>query len=223
MHLAYFATEITLHRCIIRSLQTSNSDTYLTHICRSAAKTRLISAMDFVNRLRPENLCAFWYFPSRVSFALIGTFGGLLLATAPGQEEVDFYRVRLGEYRWTLGVSSHRASFLGFAADSLDASEALLKNLPRRPSTSEIAARSSAARAEEMVQSLSPPREEGGEDVEMRGGLGDLSVLEEGVDEAGMSEAGVSGLVSPSTSEGSMAGFEVFMEAFKGVKGGEVG
>lgn len=106
LHLAYFATEITLHRCIIRSLNTTDSDTYLSHVCRSAAKTRLISAMDFVNRLRPEHLSSFWYFPSKVNFALIATFGSLLLATAPGQEEADFYRTRLAEYRWTLCVSS---------------------------------------------------------------------------------------------------------------------
>ena len=60
LHLAYFATEITLHRCIIRSLSTTSTDVYLTHVCRSAAKARLISAMDFVNRLRPSHLTAFW-------------------------------------------------------------------------------------------------------------------------------------------------------------------
>lgn len=138
LHLAYFATEITLHRCIIRSLQTTGTGAYLTHICRSAAKTRLISAMDFVNRLREEHLRAFWYFPSRISFALIGTFGSLLLATAPCQEEVDFYRTRLGEYRWTLGVSSRNASFLTFAIESLDQYEDLLTNLPEKPRTAEI-------------------------------------------------------------------------------------
>ena len=111
---------------------------YVAYICRSAAKTRLISAMDFVNRLRPEHLDAFWYFPSRVSFALIGTFGSLLLATAPCQEELEFYRTRLGEYRWTLGVSSRTAPFLDFAVESLDASEAMLRNLPSRPSTVEM-------------------------------------------------------------------------------------
>jgi len=58
LHLAYFATEITLHRRIIRSLSHPPNvdvkptlDPYIIHICRSAAKTRLISAMDFVNRL----------------------------------------------------------------------------------------------------------------------------------------------------------------------------
>ena len=137
LHLAYFATEITLHRCIIRSLQTSSNDEYLAHICRSAAKTRLISAMDFVNRLRPEHLKSFWYFASSLSFALIGSFGSLLLATAPGQEEVEFYKTRLGEFRWTLGVSNRSAPFLTFAVENLDNLELVMSSLPERPRTTE--------------------------------------------------------------------------------------
>jgi hypothetical protein len=134
LHLAYFATEITLHRRIIHSLNEDGSDTYLQYICRSAAKSRLISAMDFVNRLRPEHLQAFWYFPSKTNFTLVGTFGGLLWATAPAREEAEFYRLRLREYRWTLSVSSKRAEFLGYAVRMLDASRAMLRNLADKPS-----------------------------------------------------------------------------------------
>ncbi|KAL8872637.1 MAG: hypothetical protein Q9174_001762 [Haloplaca sp. 1 TL-2023] len=138
LHLAYFATEITLHRCIIRSLSEHNKDAYVSHICRSAAKTRLISAMDFTNRLRPEHLTAFWYFPSRTNFSLIGVFGSLLLATAPGQEEAVFYRTRLDEFKWTLCVSSKNASFLEFAIESLNSYNHLLQALPPKPSTREL-------------------------------------------------------------------------------------
>ncbi|KAL9083249.1 MAG: hypothetical protein Q9165_008602 [Trypethelium subeluteriae] len=133
LHLGYFATEITLHRRIIQSLSPTTSDPYLFYICRSAAKTRLISAMDFVNRLRPSHLQAFWYFASKVNFTLIGTFGSLLWATAPTQEEADFYRMRLREYRWTLSVSSRRAEFLSYAVRMLDASRGLLRNLAEKP------------------------------------------------------------------------------------------
>ncbi|KAF8244921.1 hypothetical protein K440DRAFT_479871, partial [Wilcoxina mikolae CBS 423.85] len=123
LHLAYFATEITLHRQILRTLSTPNQvDPYLLHICRSAAKTRLISAMDFVNRLKPEHLQSFWYFSSKVNFALIGTFGSLLWATAPSIQEAEFYKARLSEYRWTLRVSSRGADFMEFAVGVLDAS-----------------------------------------------------------------------------------------------------
>lgn len=128
LHLAYFATEITLHRQILRTLSSSNQiDPYLLHICRSAAKTRLISAMDFVNRLKPEHLQSFWYFSSKVNFALIGTFGSLLWATSPSIQEAEFYKARLSEYRWTLRVSSRGADFMEFAVGVLDASAGYLQ------------------------------------------------------------------------------------------------
>jgi len=145
LHLAYFATEITLHRRIIRSIDAAQSispavggnvDSYVQHICRSAAKARLISAMDFVNRLTPSHLRSFWYFASKTNFALIGTFGSLLWATSPGREEADWYRRRLGEYRWTLSVSSKPGEGKGlteFAMGMLDITTGLLKQLPEKP------------------------------------------------------------------------------------------
>ncbi|KAJ6437793.1 nitrogen regulatory protein OTam [Purpureocillium lavendulum] len=141
LHLAYFATEITLHRRIIRSLtsNTSSVDPYVQHICRSAAKARLISAMDFVNRLTPSHLSSFWYFASKTNFALIGTFGSLLWASSPGREEAEWYRRRLGEYRWTLSVSSkpgENRNLTEFAMTMLDISTGLLKKLPEKPSMS---------------------------------------------------------------------------------------
>lgn len=174
LHLAYFATEITLHRRIVRSLAithpappspnissasgptasimsasapsalgaggTAAGNSYVLHICRNAAKARLISAMDFVNRLTPSHLRAFWYFASKTNFALIGTFGSLLWATSPGREEAEWYRRRLGEYRWTLSVSSKSGEghkgLTEFAMGMLDISAGLLKKLPEKPSMS---------------------------------------------------------------------------------------
>lgn len=128
LHLAYFATEITLHRQILRSLAPpTNTESYIHQICRSAAKTRLISAMDFVNRLKPEHLQSFWYFASKVNFALIGTFGSLLWATSPNIQEAEFYKARLSEYRWTLRVSSRGAEFMEYAVGVLDASAGYLQ------------------------------------------------------------------------------------------------
>jgi hypothetical protein len=138
LHLAYFATEITLHRCIIRATAQPDTDSYLSYICRSAAKTRLISAMDFVNRLRPVHLQSFWPFAGFSHFALVGTFGALLEATAPTKEEAEFYRMRLEEYRWTLMVSRGHAEFLGYAIDSLDTNLVLLRNLPEKPRSTEL-------------------------------------------------------------------------------------
>ena len=217
LHLAYFATEITLHRCIIRSLTSNNADPYLSHVCRSAAKTRLISAMDFVNRLRPEHLSSFWYFPSKVNFALIATFGSLLLATAPCQEETNFYRTRLSEYRWTLSVSSKSADFLGFAVDSLDSSSNLLKGLPPKPSTSELSTQQPAFLR--PVQGLSPPQDETMADAPPMH-LGRLSHI------GGLmpTEGTNSGLISPSTSTSSdSATYEAYAGALENPNGGSFG
>ncbi|TKA83871.1 hypothetical protein B0A55_00146 [Friedmanniomyces simplex] len=147
LHLAYFATEITIHRRIIQTLDPSplttntttitnppKTDPYLLYICRSAAKTRLISAMDFVNRLHPHHLEAFWFFPSAANFALIGTFGALLMASSPGAEEAGFYARRLGELRWSLGVCARRAGWIGGAVGGLEACGEMLGGLGEKPS-----------------------------------------------------------------------------------------
>lgn len=141
LHLAYFATEISIHRRIVQSLDPAISDPYMLYICRSAAKTRLISALDFVNRLKPEHLDAFWYFASASNFALVGTFGALLMATSPGKEEAHFYACRLNEFKWTLTVSSKKAVWIHGALEMLDATSEMLRGLPEKPSatpTSEL-------------------------------------------------------------------------------------
>lgn len=142
LHLAYFATEISIHRRIVQSLGDASNptDPYMLYICRSAAKTRLISALEFVNRLRPEHLDAFWYFASATNFALIGTFGALLLATSPAREEGEFYASRLREFKWTLSVSAKKAAWMQDALESLDANGELLKGLKEKPVAGSIIA-----------------------------------------------------------------------------------
>lgn len=131
LHLGYFATEISIHRRIVQSLDPSSTvNPYMLNICRSAAKTRLISAMDFVNRLKPEHLDSFWYFASASNLSLIGTFGALLMATSPGKEEADFYGSRLREFKWTLGVSGKKAMWVGGAMEMLEANFEMLRGLP---------------------------------------------------------------------------------------------
>lgn len=231
LHLAYFATEITLHRRIIRSLtappsnshaaQNSQLDPYILHICRSAAKTRLISAMDFVNRLTSSHLRSFWYFASKTNFALIGTFGSLLWATAPGREEADWYRRRLGEYRWTLGVSCKGGNSEGgngrlteFAMGMLDTSTGLLKALPEKPALSRVGSEGdnlsnghSNGRQRSIVESYGYGGYGGGTGF----GIGAPRENGSAVDDSeGL--MGKSGLASPSTSVSSSSeGYDVYM------------
>lgn len=119
LHLAYFATEIGLHRQIIRSISHS-TDPYLTQVCRSAAKARLVSAVDFFDQLRPEHFQAFWHFASKYNFALIGSFAGLCEITSTSREEMGFYQRQLQEYRWKLKVSNRSADFLEISSQMLD-------------------------------------------------------------------------------------------------------
>lgn len=232
LHLAYFATEITLHRRIIRSLTPTSSsgdstkpalDPYILHICRSAAKTRLISAMDFVNRLTSSHLRAFWYFASKTNFALIGTFGSLLWATAPGREEAEWYRRRLGEYRWTLGVSCKAGNkgegglgLTEFAMGMLDTSTGLLKALPEKPALSRVGSESEGMgnmRQRSLAEGYGLGAYGGG-----GGGFGIGAPRDSGPDGHDNEAVGLSigsGLASPSTSVsssgGSAAGFEAYM------------
>lgn len=230
LHLAYFATEITLHRRIIRSMDAAAAsaasatpssspvataggvDPYIQHICRSAAKARLISAMDFVNRLTPSHLRSFWYFASKTNFALIGTFGSLLWATSPGREEGEWYRRRLGEYRWTLSVSSKPGEGRGlteFAMGMLDISTGLLKKLPEKPllSRSTSAVDIDAARRQSLLAlggTGAPVRGSGtgaGGGGLSIGGFGSGSGSMSGIEFGGAHSTEASGMQSPLSEE----------------------
>lgn len=246
LHLAYFATEITLHRRIIRSLSTASTpssptspntkpalDPYIVHICRSAAKTRLISAMDFVNRLTSSHLRSFWYFASKTNFALIGTFGSLLWATAPGREEAEWYRRRLGEYRWTLGVSSKggngegggNAKLTEFAMGMLDTSTGLLKSLPEKPALSRVGSEAEDLSGTKRQRSIadgygfSGYSNGGGFGIGAARGEGSIGSYggerEVGEDGLVMGMGIKSGLASPSTSVSSSSGSAMGYEAFE--------
>ena len=97
--------------------------------------------MDFVRSLRAEHLQSFWYSSSKYCFALVGTFIGLLWATAGSKDEAENYKEKLEEYRWTLRLSSKSAEFLDRAISQLTSSTGLLmKAIPedsRPPNSSD--------------------------------------------------------------------------------------
>lgn len=151
LRLAYHTTEITLHRSIIRNQPTAPlEDAHLTSIVRMAAKERLISAMDFANRLRPAQLAGFWLFPSKVCFAIIGSFGALLAATAPAEEECTFYKARLREYRWTLAMAGKEAGWLKHASRTVDEQIERLEGMQEKPGARELAEMLAKVQADEV-------------------------------------------------------------------------
>lgn len=126
LHLAYFVTEIMVYRCIVRSLArrplattaepsvgpSAGPPPALVHLCREAAKTRLLHVMRFVEALRPEHLQAFWWFASAKSLAYIRTYVSMLWATSPSAAEAELYRQKLDEFRWSLRVRARGVAFV---------------------------------------------------------------------------------------------------------------
>ena len=119
LHLAYWATETTLHRCIVLTLSTC-SDPDLVKICQHAATARLESAMEFVRSLRPEHWESFWYFASEFNFGLIGLFETLLSATLVSEEDIAASMSRLDQYMWTLKMAKKNAGFLDRSISIID-------------------------------------------------------------------------------------------------------
>ena len=119
LHLAYWATEITLHRCIVRTLATC-TDSELVGICQNAAVARSTSAMDFVKGLRPEHWQSFWYFASEYSFGLIGVFELLLSTSLVSEQDIRASTSRLDQYQWTLKMSKKNAGFLDRSIAMID-------------------------------------------------------------------------------------------------------
>ncbi|SMN22602.1 similar to Saccharomyces cerevisiae YIR023W DAL81 Positive regulator of genes in multiple nitrogen degradation pathways [Maudiozyma saulgeensis] len=103
--LIYFAAEITLHRKIISSLK-PNTPKELVQVCRTAARTRLVAAIEFVGDLKSEHINSFWYGCSTGNLMLIGTFAALLYVTAPTKEEAATFRDLMRNYIWVLRVRS---------------------------------------------------------------------------------------------------------------------
>lgn len=98
LYLAYWATEITLHRCIVRTLPLC-SDPHLVSICQSAALARSRSAMEFIKSLRPEHWQSIWYFAFEFNFGLIGVFETLVSTSVGTGNDPSESSIRLDQYR----------------------------------------------------------------------------------------------------------------------------
>lgn len=125
LHLAYFATELTLHRKIITIIhqQSQNGEAppnQLIQVCRTAAKTRLLASIEFVRDLKPEHIHSFWHSSSSANFTLIGTFAAILFMSSSTKEEADFYKDQIFNYRWILKISSKGFDQVGDALLELD-------------------------------------------------------------------------------------------------------
>lgn len=124
--LAYFAAEITLHRKIITTLK-QDTPKELVQVCRTAAKTRLVAAIEFVRDLKNEHINAFWYTCSTGNLMLIGTFAALLYVTSKTTDEAVGFRDCLRNYIWILKVG---AKSFDKASNALNRIHILLTQIP---------------------------------------------------------------------------------------------
>ncbi|OVF07528.1 putative transcriptional activator protein [Clavispora lusitaniae] len=125
LQLAYFATELTLHRKIITvlhqlSLSGKEAPKELIDVCRAAAKTRLSASIEFVRDLKPEHIHSFWHSSSAENFTLIGTFAALLFISSTTKQESEYYKDQIFNYRWILKISSKGFVQVGDALQKLD-------------------------------------------------------------------------------------------------------
>lgn len=125
LQLAYFATELTLHRKIITVIYNQTKvgkapPLELINVCRQAAKTRLLAAIEFVRDLKPEHIHSFWHSSSASNFTLIGTFASILFISSSTKEEGVFFRDQIFNYRWILKISSKGFDQAGDALLQLD-------------------------------------------------------------------------------------------------------
>ena len=82
LQLAYFATELTLHRkittIIFNQTKAGNPPSpELVGVCRSAAKTRLMASIEFVRDLKQEHIHSFWHcsnFKFYINWYICGNF-----------------------------------------------------------------------------------------------------------------------------------------------------
>lgn len=132
LQLAYFASELSLHRKIITTLyQQSQTGVLIPQelmaVCRLAAKTRLLAAIDFVRDLKPEHIHSFWHLLSSANFTLIGTFAALLFISSTSTSEANLFKEHVFNYRWILKISSKGFLQVG---DSLDKLDLVLNHVP---------------------------------------------------------------------------------------------
>ena len=121
LHLAYFATEIALHKALIQRIDEKTDQDVVIH-CRNAAHTRALAATQFIASLRVEHLEAFWVHNARNNIVVIGSFIGLLQATSHTQDEAKYYNDLREKFRWHLRVHSRATWLMGYALNKLEES-----------------------------------------------------------------------------------------------------
>ncbi|XDG04313.1 hypothetical protein ABKA04_003928 [Annulohypoxylon sp. FPYF3050] len=119
LHLAYHVVIIALYRALVRILTPETPPT-LHATVRSAAREKLQGAIQLLSSMSPEHTAAFWGSVASYQVAMIGSFAGLLWATAETGEEMAWCATRLDDLKWALRVRGAAATFAKPALQMLE-------------------------------------------------------------------------------------------------------
>jgi len=130
LHLAYHTVVVLLYRALVRIL-TPQAPPSLHAAVRSAARKNLEAAIRLLMSLGPEHTAAFWGGVASYQVGMIGSFAGLLWATAEDSDEMTWCVARLDDLKWVLQIRGGAAPFARKALQLLESEVgSLLKPRP---------------------------------------------------------------------------------------------
>ncbi|OAG01387.1 uncharacterized protein CC84DRAFT_1198636 [Paraphaeosphaeria sporulosa] len=119
LHLAYHTVVVLLYRALVRIL-TPQAPPSLHTAVRSAARKNLEAAIHLLMSLGPEHTAAFWGGVASYQVGMIGSFAGLLWATAEDGEEMTWCVMRVDDLKWALQIRGSAAPFARKALQLLE-------------------------------------------------------------------------------------------------------
>ncbi|KAK9355320.1 fungal-specific transcription factor domain-containing protein [Lipomyces doorenjongii] len=161
LHLGYHAAQIALFRPILTALSKiernqSPAMNEIYGLVYRSAFAEFVSAVEFANNLKPQHIQTFWYAASKNNFAIIATFGVILMLTASTDVERTACSEKLAEFQWTLKVNVRGAEFLQHAILWVEECKYLLKSeLSKRGSSRQPSSQMSQQTQAPQYQTMS--------------------------------------------------------------------
>ncbi|EXJ78859.1 hypothetical protein A1O1_09261 [Capronia coronata CBS 617.96] len=120
-HLALQATAVVLHRRLLWSMHASAAgvDAQFVHFFRAAQRQRAKNLVQFVSRLRPEHMEAFWFFAAGGCGVIIGSFLGLVRVTSTTVDESEELKALMDEFEWQLRIKAKMGEWVSYTLTRL--------------------------------------------------------------------------------------------------------
>jgi hypothetical protein len=122
-HLALQATAVVLHRRLLWSMQrrsvSSDVDAEFVSFFRAAQRQRARNLVQFVSRLCPEHMEAFWFFAAGGCGVIIGSFLGLVHVTSTTVDESEELKALMDEFEWQLRIKAKMGEWVSYTLTRL--------------------------------------------------------------------------------------------------------